>query len=72
MTLYVGSKKIAQKIGVASTGVKLPDQTDNAGKFLSTDGTVLAWTNPTEQVQQDIASINEKWIKKTHLTNCMT
>lgn len=72
MTLYVGSKKIAQKIGVASTGVKLPDQTDNAGKFLSTDGTVLAWTNPTEQVEQDIASINEKLIKKTHMTNCIT
>lgn len=72
MTLYVGSKKIAQKIGVASTGVKLPDQTDNAGKFLSTDGTVLAWTNPTEQVEQDIASINEKLIKKTHITNCIT
>ena len=65
MTLYVGSNQIATKISAVTTGVKLPDQTNNAGKFLSTNGAEISWADPYEQVEPHV-------VKKTHVSNCIT
>ena len=40
MSLYIGNQKVT---GIQKVGTDLPDQTGNAGKFLTTDGTNPSW-----------------------------
>lgn len=67
MTLYVGNNEIAQKIYSISTGVKLPEQAGNEGKYLTTDGENLSWGTPESQGGDvDLSKV----IDYTHVTNC--
>lgn len=43
MGLYLGGDEVSQKISNVTIGLTLPDQTDNAGKFLTTDGENVSW-----------------------------
>lgn len=51
----------------ASGGDSLPDQTDNAGKFLMTDGTTVSWGNAIKNSAEDPATDIE--ILTTNITD---
>lgn len=50
MGLYLGGDEVSQKISTVTIGSTLPDQTDNAGKFLTTDGEQPSWSNVENEI----------------------
>ncbi len=58
-------------ISASGGGVSLPDQTDNAGKFLQTDGENVSWGDALENyaTQEDSIGIGTGTIKKSNSVN---
>ena len=54
MGLYLGGDEVSQNISLVSTGLKLPEQEGQAGKFLTTDGENPSWG------EIDLSQIDEK------------
>ena len=50
MGLYLGGDEVSQKISTVTIGSTLPDQTDNAGKFLTTDGENVSWKEVENEI----------------------
>ena len=50
MGLYLGGDEVSQKISTVTIGSTLPDQTNNAGKFLTTDGENVSWKEVENEI----------------------